>query len=147
MNEYHGHMTQTDGKHVALSKEEAERIWREIERENERRRIEMPTSHHALQTMFRAYARLEDMGWRRGMYCPKDGAEFACITLGSTGIFTAFYSGEWPTGYLHIEDEIGGVDGMMWKPIAELTEEEERARQQSAKATSEFIERLGQMAD
>lgn len=115
---------------------------------NEKRKASlMPTSFEAVCLMHDAYDRLRQLGWSSGVYCPKDGSEFAVIEHGSTGIFTGRYSGEWPEGYIICEDCVEHPEGIMWKPIDKLTDWEETARKLSAEDTRQFIERIGQMAE
>jgi hypothetical protein len=54
--------------------------------------------------MFRAHQRLRELGWRDGIYMPKDGTEATVIQCGSTGMFSCRYSGEWPDGYFNLYD-------------------------------------------
>ena len=64
----------------------------------------MPDDKAALNQMHDAYTRLEKLGWRSAIYCPKDGSPFDAIEAGSTGIFTCHYEGEWPSGSWWMED-------------------------------------------
>lgn len=64
----------------------------------------MPDDKAALNQMHDAYTRLERLGWRNAIYCPKDGTAFDAIEPGSTGIFACFYEGEWPNGHWWMED-------------------------------------------
>lgn len=70
----------------------------------QRRAREMPTEKEALATMFDAYHRLQELGWREACYCPKDGSTFNVIEPGSTGIHKAHYLGGWPDGTFWLED-------------------------------------------
>lgn len=141
-----GHMTMADGTCVPLTAAEAKTIMDHICAAEAKQAAEMPTSKEAVAAMFNARDRLRRLGWREGQYCPKDGTEFAVIQYGSTGIFTAWYSGEWPKGYLHVEDCVHHPGECMWKPLDQLTEWEEEARQKSRADTSDFIDRMGRMA-
>lgn len=122
-----GWKTMANGTHQPISAEEADAIMDRVRADDARRRKAIPDAISALATMMDAWVRLKDEGWREGIYCPKDGSEFAAIQLGSSGIFAAHYSGEWPKGHVIISDFLNGVDGLMWKPVADLTEAE-RAR-------------------
>lgn len=68
------------------------------------RQTAMPREQDAIQAMFEAWQRLRELGWREGIYAPKDGTPFQIIEAGSTGIFQCSYSGKWPDGYFMTED-------------------------------------------
>ncbi len=141
-----GWATLEDGSRVQLSQEECEALIANVEANEARKAEMMPTSREAVRLMFDAYDRLKKLGWRQGCYCPKDGTEFAVIEHGSTGIFTGRYSGEWPKGYVHVEDEVCRPNGILWKPIDKLTEWEEEMRQKSSQSTAGHMARLRTMA-
>lgn len=65
----------------------------------------MPDEQSALRVLYMAWERLKDFGWREPMYCPKDGTTFDVIELGSTGVFTGRYVGEWPDGMYETMDD------------------------------------------
>jgi hypothetical protein len=46
----------------------------------------------------RAWDRLQDLGWKDIVYCPKDGTPFEVICAGDLEVRDAFYAGDWPTG-------------------------------------------------
>ena len=58
----------------------------------------MPDDNEALLNMFDAFQRLQELGWRDIIYCPKDGTHFDAIEAGSTGIHNCWYQGTWPKG-------------------------------------------------
>lgn len=97
-----GHKTFRDGplgfRHEPLTRAEANAILAACETHRKKREALMPDEKSALHMMFDAYDRLRDFGWREAIYCPKDGSHFQVIEAGSTGIFDAYYDGEWPTG-------------------------------------------------
>ena len=99
-----------------------EKMMAEIKAEKAARAADMPSENDALQVAFRASARLADLGWRRGIYCPKDGTVFEVCNPGrSTGIFRAHYDGTWPTGRLWVHDA-GDLwpsqpHGHLWRPL------------------------------
>ena len=74
----------------------------------------MPTEQDALHVLGQAHQRLEELGWRNAIYCPKDGSVFDAIEAGSTGIHDCIYEGKWPTGGWWVL-----ADGDMWpsRPI------------------------------
>jgi hypothetical protein len=116
-----GHKTMVDGTHVPLRRDEADALWASIESAKAARIALMPDWAAALQMMSDALSRLNDEGWARGAYCPKDGSPFAIIEFGSTGIFEAFYSGTWPDGHVIACDFVSHPDGMLWKAIDKLS--------------------------
>ncbi len=102
--QYHGHMTMSDGTHVALSADEAKALWEEVERRNKELATRLPDEKSALAAMFEAFCRLKQLGWREAIYCPKDGTPFQAIEAGSTGIFDCSYVGAWPDGSWWVSD-------------------------------------------
>lgn len=64
----------------------------------------MPTEYDALRVMFHAYSRLKELGWRDGMYMPKDGTMVTVCQVGSTGTFDCAYVGEWSDGFFDVYD-------------------------------------------
>ena len=139
---YYGHATRTDGTHKLLSKGEADALWNSVLHEQKVREVSMPKTEDALSIMFKARQRLQDLGWRSGVHCPKDGTPFAAIQYGSTAICTGSMTEEWPYGFAMIED--GGTHpyGFMWKPIEDLTEDENAARIKTGEETTAYTERM-----
>lgn len=80
-----------------LTKDEARAIWDAVEKARKERAATMPTERDALRIMSDAYQRLEELGWRPAMYCPKDGTIFDSISAGSTGIHDSYYKGRYWT--------------------------------------------------
>ncbi len=105
MTDYHGHMTLADGSHVPLTKDQAEEIWDAAMAQKAKRAADMPDVETALRVMTEAYHRLQELGFRDAIYCPKDGTAFEAIEAGSSGIHRCHYSGEWPHGSWWIRDE------------------------------------------
>jgi hypothetical protein len=103
---------------IVLTKAEAEGIMRSFE-ESERKRAEaMPDVQTAMHIMFSAWQRLQELGWRDAMYCPKDGSQFEVIEAGSTGIHVAHYHGEWPNGWWVAADgDLWPSHPILWRPI------------------------------
>jgi hypothetical protein len=85
----------------------------------ERRAELMPDEHAAVNMLFEATQRLEDLGWQDAIYCPKDGSSFQVIEPGSTGFHRAHYCGEWLKGTWWIEEEadMGPSRPILWKPL------------------------------
>lgn len=103
--EYHGHMTLADGSHVPLTKDQAEALWLESERQSAARAAKLPDEKSAISALFEAQVRLKELGWSAAIYCPKDGTHFQVIEAGSTGIFDCRYDGDWPDGTWTTFDE------------------------------------------
>lgn len=103
-----GHKTSRDGhrySHSPLRKSEADALLAAIEEDTRQRAELMPDEKSAIKMMFDAWYRLKELGWKEAIYCPKDGSEFDIIEAGSTGVFSAFYNGQWPDGYIISHDE------------------------------------------
>lgn len=115
------------------TEEQAAEILAALREKDTDRETRMPTTVSALCQISAAIERLKSMGWREACYCPKDSSEFAVVGVGSTGIFTAFYAGEWPKGHLICCDFATGVGGHFWKPLVKLTDDE-KAHHSSAMA-------------
>lgn len=81
----------------------------------------MPTAREALEVMYSAYMRLRDLGFNDIIYCPKDGTPFESVSVGSVGIHTTHYQGEWPDGtwYVHEAGDLWPAHPAMWRPIKE----------------------------
>lgn len=94
-------------RHEPLTRAEADAMWAAADAAKTKREADMPDEQSALNTMFQAWLRLKELGWREAMYCPKDGSPFKVIEAGSTGIFDCHYQGEWSKGYFMIA---GGGD-------------------------------------
>ena len=92
-------------RHEPLTRAEASAMWDAAEKAKAERNARMPDEKSAINALFDAWLRLKDFGWNDPSYCPKDGSSFHILELGSTGIHTGNYSGEWPNGCWHIFDE------------------------------------------
>jgi hypothetical protein len=77
---------------------DAEAILAAADKAKAERAEKMPNEEVALRVLHDAYQRLEELGWRNAIYCPKDGGTFKAIEAGSTGIHDCIYQGEWPKG-------------------------------------------------
>jgi len=100
-----------------VSAEEFDTLIAAIDAKKAKRAAKMPTEHDALLQMFEARQRLEEMGWKDAIYCPKDGSEFSAIESGSTGVHLCTYSGEWPTGSWWVHDgDSWPARPILWRP-------------------------------
>lgn len=136
-----GHITMLDGTHVPLSAGDARAIWARCEEADAKRRALMPDSMAALRMLADALSRLRNEGWRDGIYCPKDGSDFAVIEFGSTGIFTGSYFGKWPDGYVMLCDSLSHPKGILWKPLSSLTEFEAGRLRECTEAERVLVDR------
>lgn len=110
-----------DGDYGVMSskdKDNVEKFFAMLQRQDRERAKEMRTEHDALKVMFSAWQRLHDLGWRDACYCPKDGSLFYVIEPGSTGIHIAHYSGEWPKGtwWIHADNDLCPSRPILFKP-------------------------------
>lgn len=143
--EYYGYATRSDGSHVPLTAKQAEAIWDAVQRQNAKRAEMTPTTIDALQHALMAVNRLEDLGWQKAIHCPKDQSEFAVVRPGYTGIYRAFYTGEWPSGELYCCDEMTSPQGHYWKAISSLTKDERDVLNECTQNEIDFIERQFQI--
>lgn len=139
--EYHGHATLEDGSHFALTRDGARALWEASEAAEAKAAKEMPTTQSALTVMQRGWSRLRNLGWREAQYCPKDGTTFAVIQYGSTGIFEALYMGDWPKGHVYCCDYLSHPHGMLFKPLADLTEGERAKLDECMASERAFMDR------
>ena len=121
----------------------AQDIFEAIERTEALAAATMPDTVAALSTLNKATYRLQKLGWLKGVYCPKDGSNFAVIQYGSTGIFAGTYVGDWPTGDVWIADETCAPQGIMWKPLDKLTAAESERLDACIADHRGYIDRLG----
>lgn len=103
-DQFTGSATLTDGRRVALTSAEAEALWNGAMEAKAKRAADMPTERDALEAMHAAFTRLQELGWRDAVYCPKDGTLFLSIEAGSTGIHDTHYEGTWPKGSWWVHD-------------------------------------------
>ena len=82
-----------------------EQLLRNIEHAKEERAQKMPKLNDCLVALLSAKERLRELGWKDGIYAPKDGTLFEVIEFGSTGVFNCRYDGEWPDGYWMTMDD------------------------------------------
>lgn len=138
---YHGSATIIEGKRVSLTPDEAKAIWESWERNQVRLETAMPDSLTALAALNDVKHRLNQLGWRDGIYCPKDGTEFAIITFGSTGIFSGHYSGTWPDGDVNCGDWNHDVGELLWKDFGNLSDAERERLDQCTRDEKAAMER------
>lgn len=86
----------------------------------------LPSERECLRVMFGAWERLQELGWRAIMYCPKDGTVFDSISAGSTGIHDCYYEGKWPSGRWWVLDggDLWPANPIMWRAKARGIEPE-----------------------
>ena len=116
-------------RHEPITRAEADAIIAEVNARRAARAAAMPDEKSAIKTMFDAFDRLRELGWREAVYCPKDGSPFEVIEPGSTGIFRCHYEGEWPDGSWWLE-----CDGDIYpsRPILFRLYPEDEAKRKAA---------------
>lgn len=135
---YHDSMKMSDGTRKALTSDEAKAIWQQIEASTKERAEKMPDAESALRSMISAEERLKELGWRDARYCPRDESEFAVCEIGSTGMWKAFYSGE----FITYADCVSKGNRMYFKPLDKLTDGE---RTRIENCDKEVAAMIGQM--
>lgn len=58
----------------------------------------LPSEQDAMRAIQIGISRLEDIGWSRAIYCPKDGSVFLGYEAGSSSAVRCNYYGDWPKG-------------------------------------------------
>lgn len=127
--QFSGAMTTIDGKRVALTPEQAKAMWQQIEHEDAKRALALPSSLDCLKAMCSAEGRMKQLGWRDGRYCPRDGSAFAVCQVGSTGMWRGYWSDngnkdKMAEGYIIAADCVHRPSEMYFKPLDKLTDEE-----------------------
>jgi hypothetical protein len=123
------------------TEEQAESISAALRERDEERQARLPDTIAALDQALVALERLRSLGWRDGIYCPRDGTSFAVIEWGSTGIHRAHYMGKWPEGHVYCGDFLSPPHGKMFKAIADLSDDESKALEASDTDVEAFMER------
>jgi hypothetical protein len=123
------------------TQEQATAIFDAIKERDEDRQARLPNTIAALDQASVARERLRTLGWRDGIYCPKDGTAFALIEWGSTGIHSGHYMGKWPEGHIYSGDFLVQPQAVMWKAIDDLTADENAGLARSDADTVAFMER------
>jgi hypothetical protein len=106
-------MKETDKPRINVAK-----ILKAEKAAKKRRAQQMPTAQAAINTLFLAWLRLKELGWREAMWCPKDGSQFLAVEAGSTGIHNCHYQGKWPDGTYWVlgEEESFPSHPILFKP-------------------------------
>lgn len=124
-----------------VTEEQARAIFDAIKERDDERSARLPDHRAALDQASVAQERLKTLGWREGIYCPKDGTEFALIQWGSTGVHLGWYLGEWPSGHIYCGDFLIHPHAVMFKPIADMTDDEKADLDRSVTDDKAFMER------
>lgn len=126
-----------------MTRLDADALFRLVELQEAEDAAAMPDATAALVALSRARQRMQRLGWSEGIYCPKDGSEFALVQFGGSGIFSGAYVGKWPDGDIWMADETTHPQACLWKAIDKLTDAE-RARFDACVADHRaYIDRLG----
>lgn len=75
-----------------------------------------------LQQMLNAFDGLRSIGWREGVYAPKDGTRFLSIEAGSTGVFVCYWwdndrMKEGGRFWSEAHGDLWSVNPILWKPM------------------------------
>lgn len=119
-----------------VSPEEFASIIAEIDAARASRAALMPNEQMAIRVLFEAFDRLRELGWREGIYCPKDGTYFETIEAGSTGIFECCYTGTWPKGYFMTVDDRDAYPSSFAPILFRLKPADEAARKERMAAAA-----------
>jgi hypothetical protein len=129
-----------DGSRVALSADEAKALWDAAERAQKERAERLPDVQSCLSSFLSAKDRMRELGWRESVYCPRDGSTFAVCQIGSTGIWSAFFSDP----YISYGDCVESPSrSMFFKPTDKLTDEEQAHLEKCDQEVGEWISRMG----
>ena len=95
-----------------------EDILQRVSAAQEMRADAMPTAVYALMVMAEAKKRLEDLGFRDAVYCPKDGSTFDAVEAGCTAVLTCSYLGDWPKGswFAHEAGDLWPCRPVLFRP-------------------------------
>lgn len=139
MAEYHGHMTHKDGTHTALSREEAEALWKYAEDQSAKEAEQMPEAWDATSQIISAKQRLRRLGWSEGGGLRvRRGDECAVIELGSTGMWTGWLDDDGK--YVHYAGSVSSRRKVWLKPISDLTDVERERLAAGDKDAAEWVE-------
>lgn len=68
----------------------AEEIWAAAQAGARTRAADMPTERRAIDSLFSAWYRLKELGWKEACYAPTDRSPLEVIECGSTGVHRGF---------------------------------------------------------
>ena len=139
-DQYSGHKTLPNGSRVAMTPDEAKRLWEGIQNAARREAELMPETASVIAMMQSTCSRLRKLGWSEGMYCPKDGREFAVISAGCAAILTGRYTGTWPHGRIQVLDTGLPHTECWWKALDAMTPEETEAMERGMEFNRKSIE-------
>ncbi len=141
MSEYHGYVTNLDGSHEPLTKEQASAIWEACERSAEERARLMPTSDDAMRVILDAQQRLNALGWWQGLgFRIGRGSQCAVREYGSTGIWSGWVDDEGK--YVHYCDGVSQPRRLWLKPLEDLTEDERTRMAECDASERDFNDRM-----
>lgn len=81
-------------RHEPLTRKEADAVLARIASDAAERAEKMPTEQDAARTLWEAWYRLKELGWKEARYAGefrKEGLECRLIELGSSGIHVGYY--------------------------------------------------------
>ncbi len=77
---------------------DAHEILRSHEAQKAARAEQLPTEYDCFRVLNQAFIRLEELGWRNAVYCPKNGDAFLAVEGHHSKPFRCMYMGDWPDG-------------------------------------------------
>tara|TARA_R100001132_G_C3252327_1_gene79088 strand:- start:14 stop:478 length:465 start_codon:yes stop_codon:yes gene_type:complete len=142
MSNYRESMTMNDGTRKDLTPDEAEAIWKDIERIEEDRKRRIPTSEDAMRVIMDANKRLNDLGWRKGLGIigVKRGDKCAVREKGSTGIWSGRVDEDGK--YVMYCDGVSEPRKVWLKPLDDLTDDERVQMAECDKNEREWHDRM-----
>jgi len=96
----------------------AEMIWAEVEGQRRTRAANMPTEQRAISTLFDAWYRLKELGWREACYAPRDGRLCEFVECGSTGIHQG-HADENGRIWLHADGDLWPSNPVLFRILPE----------------------------
>ena len=96
-----------------MSEIDVHEILRRAEEQKELRAEQLPDHQECIRLMIQIRLRLEEIGWKSGIYAPKDGSRFEAIVAGYGGPSKCLWLG---SGFF-IEDkgDLWPVEPFMWR--------------------------------
>lgn len=140
MTEYYGHKTMHDGRHIPLTKEEAETMRDAIADIRTKRADKLPTARDALRAISEAQDRLRELGWWAGGFKIKAGDRCAVAQSGSTGMWSGRMDTE--RKYVLFGDCVTSPGNAWLKAEADLTDDERAYIAECDKSSAEFQKRM-----
>lgn len=146
--DWSGSVTDTNGKRMPLSPDDAKALWQACENAQKERAERLPDAVSCLREMCSAQDRMRELGWRRGTYCPRDGSVFAVCEIGSTGMWKGFWTDDGSksaiaTGYVIAADCVHRPGEVYFKLLDKLSQAEADLMAKCDSDVAEMIDQMG----